>query len=145
MKVCSIWLIYKKHYFLPTVKNSICQSQVICQRALLCCDFAIKFGKKSSEYTSIFEKWTIFHRNHGECIAIHWIGLEQIKLFTLEEDDEKELPSFDALLHLFHPFFPSFPNQPTSFRPFRPPLCTTFIRRGTAHVHPGPKLLFLFH
>ena len=27
-------------------------------------------------------------------------------------DDEKELPSFDALLHLFHPFSPQLPSVP---------------------------------
>ena len=53
------------------------------------------------------------------CMAIHSLLLQgkpyyysKSSYLLKKTDDEKELPSFDALLHLFHPFSPQLPSVP---------------------------------
>ena len=53
------------------------------------------------------------------CMAIHSTASSKLLFYYSKSsyllkttDDEKELPSFDALLHLFHPFSPQLPSVP---------------------------------
>ena len=74
-----------------------------------CLEFLLQNLKRWKWAFSDWQRSSTFY-----CLFVHGYSFYYSKSSYLlkKTDDEKELPSFDALLHLFHPFSPQLPSVP---------------------------------